>query len=133
MKTAVDSNILLDIHLANAGWDERSYAALRKCKADGALAICPVVFAECSFAFERAQELSHFLDRLGVIAEDFSSDSLFAGGHAFASYRRRGGPRQRILPDFLIGAHAATQAERLLTRDHGFARQYFRGLKIIEP
>jgi len=49
------------------------------------------------------------------------------------NYRRRGGGRDRIAVDFLIGGHAAAQTERLLTRDLGFYRKYFKGLAVVSP
>jgi predicted nucleic acid-binding protein len=39
----------------------------------------------------------------------------------------------RSVPDFLIGAHALLQCKALITRDAGFFRDYFKGLKVIVP
>ena len=48
-------------------------------------------------------------------------------------YRSRGGRRQRTVPDFIVGAHALLQCSALITRDDGFFRDYFKGLKLIVP
>mgnify|MGYP003694426679 CR=1 FL=1 len=41
--------------------------------------------------------------------------------------------RRATVPDFLIGAHALLQCSGLITRDAGFFRDYFKGLKVIVP
>jgi predicted nucleic acid-binding protein len=59
-----------------------------------------------------------------------SVDAALAASDAWKAYRRRGGRRERLIADFLIGAHAQLQAERLLTRDRGF---YFAKLSVLDP
>jgi len=49
-----------------------------------------------------------------------------------AEYRRRGGTRARVVADFLVGAHARGNADRLLTRDRGFFGSYFADLEIVD-
>ena len=61
-------------------------------------------------------------DEVGI--SDAVIDEL-AAGHAAAS--------MRTVPDFLVGAHALMQCAGLMTRDAGFYRDYFKGLKLIVP
>ena len=43
------------------------------------------------------------------------------------------GDEARPIADFLVGAHAMLQCSALITRDDGFFRDYFKGLKVIVP
>jgi predicted nucleic acid-binding protein len=59
--------------------------------------------------------------------------ALFLAGKVFASYRKAGGTRTGVLPDFFIGAHAAVNELPLLTRDRGRYARYFPSLSLISP
>lgn len=134
MKTAVDTNILLDIQSASTPEHEyRSYLALRKCLEQGQVVASVVVYAELSADFPSRRELDKFLAAMEVEVELISTEAAFFAGQTFALYKSSGGTRQRILADFLIAGHAARQAGRLLSRDRGFYRKYFRGLAVVEP
>lgn len=59
--------------------------------------------------------------------------ALFLAGKAFQKYRANDGQRTGVLPDFLIGAHAAVLGAPLLTRDSARYRTYFPKLRLIAP
>jgi len=54
-------------------------------------------------------------------------------GRIWRKYRQQGGPRSRFLSDFLIGAHAQVQTNRLVSRDRGFYRKLFPTLTVLDP
>ena len=59
--------------------------------------------------------------------------ALFLAAKAFAQYRRRGGAKAQVLPDFFIGAHAAVEGWPLLTRDASRYRTCFPTLEVMAP
>lgn len=59
--------------------------------------------------------------------------ALFLAGKVFTKYRKSGGSRTGVLPDFFIGAQAAVSQLTLLTRDIGRYRTYFPSLTLITP
>jgi hypothetical protein len=67
------------------------------------------------------------------VLEEIPTAAAFLAGHAHANYRRKGGTREAILPDFLIGAHAAVTARPLLTRDPRLLATHIPGATLIAP
>ena len=133
MITAVDSSVLLDVLSGDVAHGPRSAAALRQASADGALIASTIVWAEVIGAHDEPRSVTTKLDRLGLELVPDDREVAIAAGRVYRAYRRSGGTRRRILPDFLIGAHAQIHADRLLTRDRGFYRSSFRRLTILEP
>jgi hypothetical protein len=133
MITAVDTSVLLDVFLEDVKFADGSAAALQAVDAAGSLLICDIVYAELCSQFLRRQLLDDALAKLDIRLDPFDHEIDFEAGRAFRAYRDKGGPRSRILSDFMIGAHAQARASQLLTRDRGFYRQYFRRLRVVDP
>ena len=116
----------------------RATAQLGEARMEGSLVISPVVFAEL-LAYPRATEayVHRFLEATGVVIDYKLEERVWAeAGLRFASYaiRRRQATREgprRLLADFLIGAHALVQTERLLTLDPTRYRQDFPELRLL--
>jgi predicted nucleic acid-binding protein len=131
--TAIDTNVLLDILGADPVFGPRSAQALRSCLREGRLVACEVVWTEVASMFPSPTLARESLGRLAVEFSPVGQEAALAAAAAWKAYRSRGGRRQRVVADFLIGAHAQLQAERLLTRDRGFYRAYFAGLEVLDP
>jgi predicted nucleic acid-binding protein len=91
-----------------------------------------VLLAEIAPRFPRVEELQAAQPSMAIIGE-IPLAASFLAGHAHASYRRADGTREAILPDFLIGAHAAVTGRPLLTRDPRRVETYIPGAKLIAP
>jgi predicted nucleic acid-binding protein len=131
--TAVDTNVLIDVFGADPTFGAASRRALRSAIQTGALIASEVVWAETIASFASEERATQMLDRLRVRFVPSDGVAAVAAGMAWRDYRRGGGRRDRIVADFLVGAHAATHADRLLTRDRRFYGARFKGLAILDP
>ena len=141
MITAVDTNILIDILEPDPVFGLSSKEALKRCLKDGAVVACEVVWAEVAVAYAEAEEvLVDALKQMGIQFSPIDLEAALMAARCWAEYLRQGskqgskrGRKRRIAADFLIGGHALIQCDRLLTRDKGFYRKYFKNLEVINP
>jgi predicted nucleic acid-binding protein len=132
LETFVDSNVLLDLFTEDPRWLSWSQEQLTHAAQRGAIILNAVVLAEIAPRFPRIETLRSALPSMAVI-EEIPPAAAFLAGHAHADYRRAGGTREAVLPDFLIGAHAAVTGRPLLTRDPRRVATYIPGATLIAP
>ncbi len=155
MTTAVDTNALLAL-LYDDEHADASEAALRRAYREGRLAVTTVVYAELAADghFDAATDLDRFLADFSIDVVAPSRTALFRAGEQFREYVRRrphglqcpscgaersvaceecGGDlarRQHVAADFVIGGHATTDADALVSFDDGFYGTYFPSLSV---
>lgn len=133
MATLVDTNVLVDLAVAGSDWHVWSRRKILDVFKDGAVLINPIIYSEFSVRYDNVDEVDRLLPQDEFRRENLPWPAAFAAAAAFRHYRRAGGGRERILPDFLIGAHAAIRGYRILTRDPGGYRSYFPSVELITP
>lgn len=132
MTTALDSSVLWAIVKQEPG-HEHWLQTLIEAASEGPLIISPIAFAELAPSTSDETELMEFLARIAITYEPISPAAAHLAGLTFKRYRQGGGPRQHLVPDFVIAAHAQTHAHRLAAIDRGYMRQWFPGLPLLAP
>jgi predicted nucleic acid-binding protein len=128
----IDSSVLLDVFTEDPKWLAWSQAQLARAAQRGAIVVNAVVLAEIAPRFSRIEALRSALPSMTVV-EEIPAAAAFLAGHAHSDYCRAGGTREAILPDFLIGAHAAVTGRSLLTRDPRRVATHLPGVRLIAP
>jgi predicted nucleic acid-binding protein len=130
---AADSSVLID--LIGGSGDEALAAAdaVRHALHAGPVVLCEVALAELCTSLKGGSEVLQHLEDVGIAFSAMEPKAALRAGEMQRRYRQRGGHRSRTVADFLIGAHAMMQCDALITRDAGFYRDYFKGLKVIVP
>jgi predicted nucleic acid-binding protein len=129
----VDTNVLVDVLQDDPQWADWSTAQLRAQAILHALVINPVIYAEMSLSFSTLEDLDDVVLTMELELREIPRPALFLAARAYAQYRRRGGSKGQVLPDFFIGAHAAVEGWPLLTRDASRFKTYFPTLDVITP
>ena len=130
--TAVDTNVLLDLLRGDPAHEPQSRERLAQAYQRGSIVVCDIVYAELAPRFVARRALDAALRDIGAEVSSIDTAIAWEAGERWGQYRRAGGTRQRILADFLIGAHAAVTADALLTRDERFYSTYFPELTSLQ-
>lgn len=133
MIVALDTSVILDLLLDDPKYGAMSENAMRGARLKGRLVVCEVVVAEVAPALLSIEELDQFFNDVGIEFEPSVADSARLAGTIYSRYLRNRGTAKRVLPDFLVAAHAMVQADALLARDRGYYREYFDTLHLIDP
>jgi len=157
MISAVDTNILLDVLIPDEQYMEGSKKLLDVYLEKGRLIVSEIVYAELASQFETGVDLDMFLSETGIRLVGSNEKALHLAGERWVRYARKKSRevhcpqcgkqvtiacsncgsavsvRQKMLSDFIIGAHALVHADVLLSRDRGVYKTYFSDLEVVSP
>ena len=135
---AIDSSVLIDL-LGEDAMADAAEACLRDALAHGPVVLCDVVVSEITAGLGHGAEIMDVVEDMGMSFLPVERRAAIRAGEMQRRYKQRlsslgkASTAPRTVPDFIVGAHALLQCTALITRDAGFFRDYFKGLKVIVP
>jgi hypothetical protein len=129
---ATDSSVLIDL-IGGGTASDAAAETIRQALHAGPVVLCEVALAELCTSLKGGSQVLEHLEEVGIVYSAMEPKAALRAGEMQRRYRQRGGNRTRTVADFLIGAHAMMQCNALITRDAGFYRDYFKGLKLLVP
>jgi predicted nucleic acid-binding protein len=97
------------------------------------LVVNPVIYAEMSLSLSTLEVVDDVVLSMDLGLREIPRPAIFLAAKAYAQYRRRGGSKGQVLPDFFVEAYAAVEGWPLLTRDASRFETYFPALDVIAP
>jgi predicted nucleic acid-binding protein len=131
--TLVDTNIWIDCIDDASPWHDWAMEQLQTCSERSPLHVNIIIYSELLIPKPDVDALDALLGVYETLRTPLPWATASLTAAAYARYRQRGGSKQKPLPDFFIGAHAAVSNLSVLTRDPAPYRSYFRRLVIVAP
>jgi len=131
--TLVDTNVWIDCIDESSPWHEWAVEQLQRHSERSPLHVNLIIYTELLVPGPDVDALDALLDVYDTLRSPLPWACASLTAAAFALYRRRGGSRQKPIPDFYIGAHAAVENLSVLTRDPARYKSYFSRLAVVAP
>ncbi len=132
MSILVDTNVIIDIITDDSNWADWSIKAMEQ-HADHDLLINPAIYAELCFGYNSVEEVDYLIRQFGLKFQEVPKAGLFRAAKAFKQYKKRGGSKDFVLPDYFIGGHAEASNYPIMTRDIKRYKSYFPAIDLICP
>lgn len=129
----VDTNVWIDCIDESSSWHQWAIEQLQSCGEHYRLHVNIVIYSELLIPGPDVAALDAMLDIYATLRTQLPWAAASLTATAYALYRRSGGTKQKPLPDFFIGAHAAVSNLSVLTRDPKPYKSYFAKLRVIAP
>src|SRR5688572_11433185 len=118
MTTLIDTSIVIYLLDERSPHHEWSVEELDKAKKSGPVIIPDIAYSELSVGLPSKEATDKAISDLALERYPCSDESLFRAGRAFKKYKEENrGPKNSVLPDFLVGAQASSEKFPLLTNN----------------